>query len=35
MQPATLMFKVGGVDMERAVLPGSFETTAACAGRIK
>ncbi len=24
MQPATLMFKVGGVDMERAVLPGSF-----------
>lgn len=27
MQPATLMFKVGGVDMERAVLPGSFETT--------
>lgn len=27
MQPATLMFKVGGVDMERAVLPCSFETT--------
>ncbi len=27
MQPATLMFKVGGVDMERAALPGSFETT--------
>ncbi len=27
MQPATLMFKVGGVDMERAVFPGSFETT--------
>lgn len=26
MQPATLMFKVAGVDMERAVLPGSFET---------
>jgi hypothetical protein len=26
MQPATLMFKVGGVDIERAVLPGSFET---------
>lgn len=26
MQPATLMFKVGGVDMSRAVLPGSFET---------
>ncbi len=26
MQPATLMFKVGGVDMERAVLPPSFET---------
>lgn len=26
MQPATLMFKLGGVDMERAVLPGSFET---------
>ena len=25
MQPATLMFKVGGVDMKRAVLPGSFE----------
>lgn len=27
MQPATLMFKVGGVDEERAVFPGSFETT--------
>ena len=27
MQPATLMFKVGGVDMEKAVFPGSFETT--------
>lgn len=26
MQPATLMFKVGGVDMDRACLPGSFET---------
>ena len=26
MQPATLMFKVGGVDMENAVLPPSFET---------
>lgn len=26
MQPATLMFKVGGVDYERAVFPGSFET---------
>lgn len=26
MQPATLMFKVGGVDMEKAVFPGSFET---------
>ena len=26
MQPATLMFKVGGVDMKNAVLPGSFET---------
>lgn len=26
MQPVTLMFKVGGVDMKRAVLPGSFET---------
>jgi len=26
MQPATLMFKVGGVDTERAVFPGSFET---------
>lgn len=27
MQPATLMFKVAGVDMDRAVFPGSFETT--------
>ena len=27
MQPATLMFKVGGVDMSRAVFPPSFETT--------
>lgn len=27
MQPATLMFKIGGVDMEKAVLPPSFETT--------
>ncbi len=27
MQPATLMFKVGGVDTQRAVFPGSFETT--------
>lgn len=26
MQPATLMFKLGGVDTERAVFPGSFET---------
>lgn len=26
MQPATLMFKVGGVDMAQAVFPGSFET---------
>ncbi len=26
MQPATMMFKVGGVDMDRAVFPGSFET---------
>ncbi len=26
MQPATLMFKVGGVDMDRAVFPSSFET---------
>lgn len=26
MQPATLMFKVGGVDIERAALPESFET---------
>ncbi len=27
MQPATLMFKVGGVDTDRAVLLGSFEST--------
>lgn len=27
MQPATLMFKVGGVDEKRAVYIGSFETT--------
>lgn len=26
MQPATLMFKLGGVDTEHAVFPGSFET---------
>lgn len=26
MQPVTLMFKVGGVDMDKAVFPGSFET---------
>ena len=26
MQPATLMFKIAGVDMERAVFPPSFET---------
>lgn len=26
MQPCTLMFKVGGVDYNRAVFPGSFET---------
>ncbi len=26
MQPATLMFKVGGVDMSRAAFPHSFET---------
>nr|MDO8116669.1 FAD-dependent oxidoreductase [Candidatus Sigynarchaeota archaeon] len=26
MQPATLMFKVAGVDMTRAVLPGAFES---------
>lgn len=26
MQPMTLMFNVGGVDLKRAVLPGSFET---------
>ena len=27
MQPVTIMFKVGGVDTERAPFPGSFETT--------
>lgn len=27
MQPASLMFKVGGVDTERAIFPPSFETT--------
>ncbi|MBQ4324994.1 MAG: FAD-dependent oxidoreductase [Clostridia bacterium] len=27
MQPATLMFKVGGVDMENAIFPSSFEHT--------
>jgi len=26
MQPVTIMFKIGGVDYERAVFPGSFET---------
>ncbi|MDA3799684.1 MAG: FAD-dependent oxidoreductase [Kiritimatiellae bacterium] len=26
MQPLTLMFKVGGVDLDRAVFPGSFES---------
>lgn len=26
MQPCTIMFKIGGVDYERAVFPGSFET---------
>ena len=26
MQPVTLMFKIAGVDMDRAVFPGSFET---------
>ena len=26
MQPVTIMFKVGGVDYEKAVFPGSFET---------
>lgn len=26
MQPCTLMFKVAGVDVDRAVLPGSFES---------
>lgn len=27
MQPCTIMFKIAGVDYERAVFPGSFETT--------
>ena len=27
MQPATIMFKIGGVDYDRAVFPPSFETT--------
>ncbi|NOY07486.1 MAG: FAD-dependent oxidoreductase [Spirochaetes bacterium] len=27
MQPSTLMFKVGGVDMDKAVFPGEFEDT--------
>lgn len=27
MQPVTIMYKVAGVDYERAVFPGSFETT--------
>ena len=27
MQPCTLMFKIGGVDYDRAVFPHSFETT--------
>ena len=27
MQPMTIMFKVGGVDTDRAVFPGSFEET--------
>ncbi len=27
MQPCTIMFKVGGVDYDKAVFPGSFETT--------
>ncbi len=27
MQPCIIMFKVGGVDYDRAVFPGSFETT--------
>ena len=26
MQPVTIMFKMGGVDLSRAVFPGSFET---------
>lgn len=26
MQPVTLMFKLGGVDFQRAIFPGSFET---------
>ncbi len=28
MQPCTIMFKVGGVDYDKAVFPGSFETKA-------
>ncbi len=27
MQPATIMFKVAGVDYDRAIFPGSFEST--------
>lgn len=27
MQPMTLMFKLGGVDLSRAIFPGSFETS--------
>ncbi len=27
MQPMTVMFKIAGVDFDRAILPGSFETT--------
>ena len=26
MQPCTLMFKIGGVDYEKAVFPGGFES---------
>ena len=29
MQPMTLMFRLGGVDTDRAILPGSFESTVA------
>ncbi len=28
-QPVTMMFRIGGVDMERAIRPGSFETEVA------